>query len=121
MVGAGNRDSSKRIFGPLKILPLHSQYIYSLVMFVVNNMDLFVINNDRYTAETRNSLNLYFPLSNIIFQKGLQYFGIKVYNNLPGKIKQLSNNKNQFKETLLQFLYLHSFYSIEECFKYKDK
>jgi hypothetical protein len=79
MVRAGNRDSGKRIFGPLKILPLPSQYIYSLVMFV-KNMDLFLINNDRYTTETRNS------------------------------------NKNLFKKTLLQFLYLHSFYSIEEFF-----
>jgi hypothetical protein len=122
MLGAGNRDSCKRIFGPLKIFPLPSQYIYSLVRFVVNNMDLFVINNDRYTTETRNSSNLYFPLSNIrIFQKGAQYFGIKVYNNLPRKIKQLSSNKNQFMKTLLQFLYLHSFYSIEEFFKYKNK
>jgi hypothetical protein len=122
MVRARNRDSCKRIFGPLKILPLPSQYIYSLVMFVVNNMDLFIINNDRYTTETRNSSNLYFPLSNItIFQKGMQYFGINAYNNLPDKIKHLSNNKNQFKKTLLLFFYLHSFYSIEECFKYKDK
>jgi hypothetical protein len=61
MVGAGNRDSCKRIFGPLKILPLPSQDIYSLVMFVVNNIGLFVINNDRYATETRNSSNLYFP------------------------------------------------------------
>jgi hypothetical protein len=83
-------------------------------------MDLFVINNDKYTTETRNSSNLYFPLSNItVFQKGPQYFGIKVYNNLPGKIKQLSSNKNQFKKTLLQFLYLHSFYSIEEFLNIK--
>jgi hypothetical protein len=59
MVGAGNRDSCKRIFGPLKILPLPSQYIYSLVMFVVNNTDLFVINNDRYTTETRIYIYLY--------------------------------------------------------------
>jgi hypothetical protein len=50
MVGTGNRDSCKRIFGPLKILPLPSQYIYSLVMFVVNNMDLFVINNDSFVS-----------------------------------------------------------------------
>jgi hypothetical protein len=33
----------------------------------------------------------------------------------------LSDNKNQFKKKLLQFLYLHSFYSIEEFFKYTDK
>jgi hypothetical protein len=86
-------------------------------MFVVNNIDLFVINVDKYTTVTRNSSNLYFPLSNqTIFQKGPQYFGVKVNNNLPGNIKQLSSNKNQFKKALLPFLYLHSFYSIEEFF-----
>jgi hypothetical protein len=88
----------------------------------INNMDLFVINCDKYTTVTRNNSNLYFPLSNLtIFQKGPQYTGIKVYNNLPDNIKQLSSNKSQFKKALLQFLYLHSFYSIEEFFKYKDK
>jgi hypothetical protein len=56
-----------------------------------------------------------------IFQKGPQYTGIKVYNNLPDNIKQLSSNKSQSKKALLQFLYLHSFYSIKEFFKYKDK
>jgi hypothetical protein len=91
-------------------------------MIVVNNMDLFVINFDKYTTVTKDSSNLYFPLSNLtIFQKGPQYFGVKVYNNLPGSIKQLSSDKNQFRKALLQFLYLHSFYSIEEFFKRKDK
>jgi hypothetical protein len=85
-------------------------------------MDSFVINFDKYTTATRNSSNLYFPLSNLtVFQKGPQYTGIKVYNNLPDNIKQLSSNKSQFKKALLQFLYLHSFYSVKEFFKYKDK
>jgi hypothetical protein len=81
-----------------------------------------LINVDKYTTVTRNNSNLYFPLSNLtIFQKGPQYFGVKVYNNLPGNIKQLSSNKNQFRKALLQFLHLQSFYSTEEFFKYKDK
>ena len=54
MVGAGNRDSCKKIFSQLKILPLPSQYIYSLMMFVINNMDLFAENSDIYTTVTRN-------------------------------------------------------------------
>jgi hypothetical protein len=121
MVGAGNRDSCRKIFTSLKILPLPSQYIYSLVMFVVNNKDSFTTNTGKYTIVTRNSSNLYFPLTNLtIFQKGSQYFGIKVYNNLPDTIKQLSDNKNQFKKAVLQFLYLYSFYSMDEFFKYKD-
>jgi hypothetical protein len=58
-------------------------------------MDSFTINTDKYMIVTRNSLNLYFPLTNLtIFQKGSQYFGIEVYNNLPDNIKQLSGNKN---------------------------
>jgi hypothetical protein len=105
MVGAGNRDSCRKIFTSLKILPLPSQYIYSLVMFVVNNRDSFRTN--KYKVVTRNSSNLYLVLTNLkIFQKGPQYFGIKVYNNIPDNIKQLSGNKNQFKKAVLQFLYL---------------
>jgi hypothetical protein len=74
VIGAGNRDSCKEIFSSLKILPLPSQYIYSLVMFVVNNMDLLVINFDKYTTVTRNSWNLYFPLSNLTISERLTIF-----------------------------------------------
>jgi hypothetical protein len=45
--------------------------------------------------------------------KGSQYFGIKVYNSLPGNIKHLSKSKTQFKKALLQFLHLHAFYNLE--------
>jgi hypothetical protein len=120
-MGAGNRDSCRKIFKLLNILPLSSQYIYSLVMFVVNNKNLFVENSELYATKTRNSLNLHLPLSNLTVFQCLQYFAIKVYNSLPGNIKQLSGNKNQFKKVLLQFLHSHSFYDIGEFFKYRDK
>jgi hypothetical protein len=117
MVGVANGFSCRKIFTSLKVLPLPSQYIYFLVKFVFNNRDLFATNTDKYKRVTRNSLNLYFPLTNLtIFQKGSQYFGIKVYDNLPDNIKQLSGNKNQFKKAVLQFLYLYSLYSMEEFF-----
>jgi hypothetical protein len=62
-------------------------------------------------------MNLYLPIADlIVFQKRPELFGIKVYNNLPGSIKQLSNNKKKFKEALLHFLCIHSFYSLEEFF-----
>jgi hypothetical protein len=122
IMGAGNRDSCRKIFKLLKILPLSSQYIYSLVMFVVKNKNLFVENSELYATKTRNSSNLHLPLSNLtVFQKGLLYFGIKVYNSLPGNIKQLSRNKNKFKKVLLQFLHSQSFYDIGEFFNYRDK
>jgi hypothetical protein len=122
IVGAGSRDSCRKFFKLLKILPLFSQYIYSLVMFVVDNKELFVENLDLYATKTRNSSNLHVPFSNLtVFQKGPQYFGIKVYNSLPDNIKLLSGNKNQFKKVLLQFHHSQSFYDIGEFLNYSDR
>jgi hypothetical protein len=52
-------------------------------MFVVNNMELFTENSDMYEIGTRKSSNLHLPLSSlIVYQKGPQYLGIKVYNSV---------------------------------------
>ena len=40
--------------------------------------------------------------------------GIKVYNNLPLHIKELSNNPRKFKIGLKKFLHTHYFYSTDE-------
>jgi hypothetical protein len=55
MVGAGSRDPCRKIFKLLKMLTLTSQYIYSLVMFVVNNLELFAENSEMHTMVTRKS------------------------------------------------------------------
>jgi hypothetical protein len=122
IVGTGYKDSCRKIFSSLKILPLPSLYIFFVLMFMVNNWGMFVINSDMYSTWTRNCSNLHLPSANLsIYQKGTQFIGIKLFNNLRTYIKKLSGNINLFKKTLLQFLYLNSFYSIEEFFKYKDK
>jgi hypothetical protein len=79
------------------------------------NLKLFTINFNRKTPVTRNNLNLYLPVANLkIYQKGPEFMGIKVYNDLPGNIKLLSNNRKVFRKALLLFLRFHSFYSVEE-------
>jgi hypothetical protein len=40
--------------------------------------------------------------------------GITVFNSLPLYLKQLHNNFNGFKLALKDFLYGHSFYTLEE-------
>jgi hypothetical protein len=128
MVGTAKRDSCKKKLDhykychcPLYIYIYIYIYIYYLVMYIVNNLELFVINFNRNTSATKNSMNLYLPIENQrVFQKGQEFFGIKVYNNLPGSIKQLSNNKKKFKEALLLFLYFHSFHNIDEFFSQKN-
>jgi hypothetical protein len=49
-------------------------------------------------------------------KKGVYFTGIKVYNNLPQSIKNLSNDTKQFKSALKNYLHAHSFYSMDEYF-----
>jgi hypothetical protein len=77
VMGAKNNNSYREFFKLLKILPLSAQYIYSLLMFVVNNRNLFLDNADLYSIKTRNSYNLHPPLSHLTkYQKGVYYAGI---------------------------------------------
>jgi len=62
IMGARNNDSHTEFFKLLKILPLSAQYIYSLLMFIVNNRNLFLDTAELYTTKTRNSNNPHPPL-----------------------------------------------------------
>ena len=52
------------------------------------------------------------------FKHGIYYSGVKIYNNLPSHIKQLSDDPRSFELELKEFLYHHSYYSLEEYYKY---
>jgi len=82
------RDSRRELFKKLEILPLYSQYIFSLPIFVIKNKDSFSINYQIHNVHTRLKTNLHPPIANLTkFQKGVHYSGIKIFNNLPNKIK----------------------------------
>jgi hypothetical protein len=73
-------------FKILKILPFHAQYIYSLLMFVVNNRNLFWDNADLYSIKTRNRYNLYLPLPHLTkYQTGyiMMEYGSSIACQLP--------------------------------------
>ena len=66
------RESCRLLCNQLQILTLPSQYIFSLLIFFVKNKDLFLLNSDIHTINTRNNSNLYMPNTNLtIFQKGV--------------------------------------------------
>jgi len=116
IVGISGRDSCREHFKKLKILPLQSQFILSL-LFVVDNGDYFKVNSEIHNINTRNKLNLHLPISNLsVYQRGTYYSGIKVFNSLPSQIKDLSHNRNQFKSALKNFSYFYSFYTLDEYF-----
>jgi hypothetical protein len=51
--GCGNRISCRNLFKKLQILPLTSQYMLSLLMFVVQNKNLFSTNIENHNIDTR--------------------------------------------------------------------
>ena len=110
-MGARLRDSHRELFKILNILPLASQYIFSLALFMVNYKSFFSVNSDIHNFNTRNNSNN--PHLSM-FQMGPTYADIKIFNHLSTNIKDLSNNVDQFKKPLKDFLYTHSFYTVEE-------
>jgi hypothetical protein len=52
MLGRGHRESCRDLFKETNILPLKSQYIYALMMFVIKNRDKFVTDKDYHEANT---------------------------------------------------------------------
>jgi hypothetical protein len=82
-------------------------------MFVVQNKNLFMTNNENHNLDTRQRNNLYLPQANLnIYQKGAYYSGIKIFNIK--EIKNIADNQNKFKISLKKFLHTYSFYTIEE-------
>jgi len=115
MEGCGNRVSCRNLFKKLEILTLMSQYILSLLMFVVQNKKYFLTNNESHNIDTRQRNDLHLPQANLtIYQRGAQYLGIKIFNNLPLEIKIVADNQKKFKRELKKFLCNHTFYTMEE-------
>jgi len=74
-MGSRPRDSCRELFKHLRILPLQSQYIISLLIFVVNNKNLFYVNSEIHSINTRQNSNFYLPQANfkIVSKRGLLF------------------------------------------------
>jgi hypothetical protein len=106
----------------MEIMTLYSQYIYSLLLYTINNEYLFNTNNEIHKYQTRSHNNLHLPAVTLAkFNKGAYISGINIFNHLPQSIKILANDEKSFKSTLKRFLYRHSFYSMNEYYQYKEK
>jgi len=120
ITGIRKRDSCREHFRTLKILPLQSQCILSLLLFVTDKKDHFRRNSEIHHINTRNKSSLHQPINNLpIYQKVAYYTGIKVFNSLPPQIKELSHNRHHIKTILKEFLHSHSFYTLDEYFNCK--
>jgi len=115
-------DSCKKLFFNLEILPLPSQYILSLLLFMIKNKNQFLVNSEIHHIDTRQHANLHQPSVNMTkYQKGMYCLGVKVFNMLPSYIKTEFDNPKKFKVVLQKFLYKNSFYSVNEYFELQKR
>ena len=102
---SNSRASCRQLFKQLEILPLQSQYIFSTLLFVIKNKNLFATNQNFQTINTRYNSDLHLPTCNLtLYQKGAYFSGIKLFNHLPQTLKCLSVDIKAFKLSLLRFL-----------------
>jgi hypothetical protein len=99
MTNSKKAESCKKLFKEMNILTFYCQYIFSLVMYMVNNKHLFTKNLEIHNHDTRKACNLHVPTIKLTkYQKGAHYMGIKIFNHLPVYIKGLINEKQAFKK-----------------------
>jgi hypothetical protein len=117
MSGLRPKDSCRDAFRDWRILPLQSQYIFSLLIFVVNNMGLYHTTSKIHGFNTGHNFDLYRLQTNLtVYQRGPYYFGIKLFNHLPLNIKKLTHSIKLFRAAVSAFLHSKSFYTLDEYF-----
>jgi hypothetical protein len=79
MINSTNRALCRSLFGELCILPLQAQYILSVCIFIITNMEVFKFNSQVHKFNTRSTHDLYYHQANLPqFQKGICYMGVKI-------------------------------------------
>jgi hypothetical protein len=79
IIGWRPKDSCRELFKHLRILLLQSQYILPILLFIVNNMNLFNVNSEIHIINTRQNSNLHQPQANLtLYRKGLTILALKI-------------------------------------------
>jgi hypothetical protein len=88
MMGCRSKDSCRKLFFNLEILTLPSQYILSLLLFMIRNKNQFLVNSEVHHIDTRQQTNFHRPSVNVAkYQKGVYCLGVRVFNMLPSYTK----------------------------------
>jgi hypothetical protein len=78
VLGCRSRGSCRNIFTKLKMLPVPSQFILSLLLFVIKNRNQYTVNSEVYHIDTRQHVNFHQPLPSLVkYQKGVYYLGVE--------------------------------------------
>jgi hypothetical protein len=94
MSGVRPRSSCRGLFKKLYILCVACQYILSLMLFTVDNLEDFQTNAYIHWLDTSNKNQLHLRRVNLsCAQKGVAYCGIKIFSNLPSYVQIHRNDR----------------------------
>jgi hypothetical protein len=86
-----------------------SEVLFSLLAFVVDNMEKFQTNSDSHGINTRHKHDLHMPNANLTsYQISTYYAGTKLFGLLPYIINSLIHDPNCIKSALLDYILRHS-------------
>lgn len=116
MANIGPREHCKEWFVRYGLLTLPSLYIYTSLIKLHKEANIFVTHSNIHDHHTRNRDNLVIPRSRLNMSKANK-LDVKLYNNLPVNIRNLS--LMCFKTQLKIILVRNCYYSVEEYLKVK--
>jgi hypothetical protein len=83
----------------MKILPFCSRYIFSVLLYVVNNKCLFTQNLEAHSYDTSFASDFHLPITNLTkYQNGAHYPQIKIVSNLQTHMKCSEWNTSSSKD-----------------------
>jgi hypothetical protein len=112
-MGMKPRESCRPVFTKLNILTLASQYILSLMNFMINNLEYFAFNYSIHERTTRHGRNLLILQSHLtMWQKGVHCMSIKIFK--PDYLIDLAHDRKQFIKDIIGVLIHNPSYSVDE-------
>lgn len=115
LCGMRNSESCRETFKRERILTIASVYILSCVKYVHTNQMRFTRNEEFHQYDTRNRKYFVVPHHRLCMtQRGVDYWGVKMYNHLPAEVKAL--NKTRFKKRVRELLLKNTIYNMNEYF-----
>jgi hypothetical protein len=118
IAGVKKYESCRQIFKDFKILTMSSLYILEVSCFINKNKKNLNNNCHIHNHNTRSKCDLHVQSCNMTqYQKSVINMGIRLFNNLPDRIKMVYNYKS-FKREVKLILLHNSFYSIQEYYNF---
>jgi hypothetical protein len=59
MIGCGGKDSCRKLFSNFEILTVPSQYIISILLFMIRNKNHFQVNSEKHNIGTGQHANFH--------------------------------------------------------------